>query len=184
MIVLIVTVIVLLLLVFLFWYLTKAKPTSEKTEESEKSEKSEKPEEPVSEETIAPAVVAPPVPVVNVANPEIPPVFVPPVPTQEQKAQAIALSNRGTLKWYTSLVNGAPYMRNSADGTIIYLGEYTNAWDVMYAMVAAGCNGYTWFSGAPNNWNNLAYGIKGDPSEMTITPTMTAVSWIYGGTAV
>ncbi len=180
MIALIVTVIVLLLLVFLFWYLTKAKPTSEKTEEPVS-------EEPVSEETIAPAVVSPPVPVVpvvNVANPEIPPVFVPPVPTQEQKAQAIALSNRGTLKWYTSLVNGAPYMRNSADGTIIYLGEYTNAWDVMYAMVAAGCNGYTWFSGAPNNWNNLAYGVKGDPSEMTITPTMTAVSWIYGGTAV
>ena len=175
---LVISIVVILLLVFLMWYINRPAPKAEEVPDPEPEEVPEPVQLP--EEVITPT----PDPVKNTPPTFIPPPFTPPVPTQAQKTQAISLSSKGTLKWYTSLVSGVPYMRDSADGTIIYLGEYTNAWDVMYAMVATGCNGYTWFSAASDNWNNLAYGIKKDPADITITPTMTAVSWVYGGNAV
>jgi Na+-transporting methylmalonyl-CoA/oxaloacetate decarboxylase gamma subunit len=174
--VIVVIVIIILLLIFLMWYINKPAPKEETKEEPEP--------EPVEEPVAEPVADSTPAPVKKTAPVLIPPPFTPPVPTQAQKTQAISLASKGTLKWYKSLVSGVPYMRDSADGTIIYLGEYTNAWDVMYAMVATGCNAYTWFSAAPDNWNNLAYGLKKDPSEIVETPTMTAVSWVYGGSAV
>jgi len=179
-IVIVVVVIVILLLIFLMWYINQPAPKEETKEDPEPKPVDDPEPAPVADPVVDPT----PAPVKKTPPVLIPPPFTPPVPTQAQKTQAISLASKGTLKWYKSLVSGVPYMRDSADGTIIYLGEYTNAWDVMYAMVATGCNAYTWFSAAPDNWNNLAYGLKKDPSEIVETPTMTAVSWVYGGSAV
>ena len=179
--VIVISIVVILLLVFLMWYINRPAPKEEETPEEEPEPEPEEVPIQLPEEVITPA----PTPVVVKPPTFIPPTFTPPVPTQAHKTQAIALSNnKGTLKLMTSLVSGVPYMRDSADGTIVYLGEYTNAWDVMYAMVAAGCNGYTWFAAAQNNWGNLAYGIKKDPADIIETPNATAVSWVYGGNAV